>query len=118
MILGNRRKSRIIFGKGLNRKRVGESKRCSWSIVVPNQYGCMYICLLDQRDEDRQCGDLHVFHNDLSPAPLKGPPPSHQAEVGGSPRLKLLPLVFKSSSADAAAQFLQESDFEGVVTSS
>ena len=29
----------------------------------------------------------------------------HQAEVGGSPRLKLLPLIFKRPLADAAAQF-------------
>ena len=62
--------------------------------------------MLEVRDEDKQCGGLHVFHNELSPAPLKGPPPSHQAEVGGSPRLKLLPLKFKSSSVDAAAQLL------------
>ena len=32
----------------------------------------------------------------------------HQAEVGGSPRLKLLPLIFKRPSADAAAQFLTQ----------
>ena len=30
----------------------------------------------------------------------------YQAEVGGSPRLTLLPLIFKGSSFDAAAQFL------------
>ena len=100
-----------LFGKGPNRQPVGESKSPSWSIMIPNQNVCMYVCMLEDPNEDRQCGGLHVFHNDLSPAPLKGPPPSHQAEVGGSPRLKLLPLIFKSSSADAAAQFLQKSDF-------
>ena len=30
----------------------------------------------------------------------------YQAEVGGSPRLTLLPLIFKGASVDAAAQFL------------
>ena len=30
-------------------------------------------------------------------------PPRYQAEVGGSPRLRLFPLIFKSSSADDAA---------------
>ena len=38
-----------------------------------------------------------MFHNDLSPAPLRGSSPRHQAEVGGSPRLKRLRLIFLRS---------------------
>ena len=33
----------------------------------------------------------------------------HQAEVGGSPQLKLLPLIFKRPSADVAAHSLLDS---------
>ena len=32
--------------------------------------------------------------------------PCYQAEVGGSPRLTLLSLIFKGPSVDAAAQFV------------
>ena len=32
-------------------------------------------------------------------------PPLHLAEVGGSPRLRLFPCIFRGSSADAAAFF-------------
>ena len=38
-----------------------------------------------------------MFHNDLSAAPLRGSSPRHQAEVGGSPRLKRLRLIFLRS---------------------
>ena len=74
--------------------------------MVASQYVCTYVCvclrMLEVRDEDRQCGGFHVFHNDLSLAPLQGTPQSHQAEVGRFPGVKLLPLIINSSSVDAA----------------
>ena len=39
----------------------------------------------------------------------------NQAEVGGLPRLRLWPVIFKRPSADAAAQLLYKWDLEGLV---
>ena len=97
--------------------------------------------------KDRHCGGLNVFFDELSPAPLKGPPTSHQAEVRDLPlwsycqfylsvRLKigvlqirgirprsgdsprLKPLpIFTSTAVDAATQFLIKIGFQGCLIS-
>ena len=54
-------------------------------------YVCMYVFMLEGPNENRQCAGVHELN------------PLHQAEVGGCPRLRLLPFIFRSSSADAAA---------------
>ena len=43
-------------------------------------YICMYVCMsvrcmLEVRDEDKQCGGFHVIHTDPSAVPLKVPFP-------------------------------------------
>ena len=51
----------------------------------------MYIFMLEGPYENRQCAGVHEFN------------PLHQAEVGGSPTLRLIRFIFRSTSADAAA---------------
>ena len=51
----------------------------------------MYVFMLDGPNDNRQCAGVHELN------------PLHQAEVGGSPTLRLIRFIFRSTSADAAA---------------
>ena len=51
----------------------------------------MYVFMLEGPNENRQCAGVHEFN------------PLQQAEIEGSPTLRLIRFIFSSISADAAA---------------
>ena len=53
---------------------------CMYVCMYVCMFVCIYVCMsvrcmLEVRDEDKQCGGLHVIHTDPSAVPLKVPFP-------------------------------------------